>query len=145
MAKLPDIAKAVVDELEAGDFSIKFAVKRGVFGVFEVEKVDGYRVGVWLGQRSLRPGARCGVRDRLHGVVITIQAKIDLAQVVEQADRILELAEEIEDHLADKAMAGCTPVTPDASILDDAQFLMDAIQRQSVYHHVIPLAYREIR
>jgi hypothetical protein len=100
----PEIAAALVADLNAATFSRPVAAVRAVLPIYELGEMDDLHVTVVLTGRSLAPASRSQLQIE-HRLDIAVQQRL-ASDNPTACDGLLALVGEIADHLSGHRLAG---------------------------------------
>jgi hypothetical protein len=141
VAKIADIADAVVTRLNAGSYGASFTAARAYVPTFKLEDLATLRVSVVIKDWSGTPVAR-RLQDNRHTIDIGVQQRIDPADTA-AVDALLTLCEAIvDDFLGDTRLDSLTEVISAAIA---PVYVPDHMTTDRVFTSVITLTVRETR
>jgi len=136
-----DIADAVTQYLNVGQYSFQFEAARMNFPYLENQDTDVILVSVLLGVKRAELFSRREFQYK-HTIYILIQKKVpaDKSHELTIVDELLSLKEEIELSLEWETMAGHTVIGYDESN-DNLPFNMDLLKDASIFGTLIGMEY----
>ena len=137
MSTLVDIADAVVASLNGGSFSQAFTAERLYRPTFSLDDLTGLKVSVVPKGVTIAAASRTSSSFDL-AVDIGIQKKIGGESEI---DALLDLAEQIGDHLRTNALAG-VPEAVFVSIEHDPVIAAEHLDEQRTLTSVLTAIYR---
>lgn len=139
MSTLVDIADAVVTCLNAGTFSQAFTAERLYQPAFDLAEMDTLHVSVVPKSMTVESAARDGTFHDC-AVDIGIQKKVD-PEAPEQIDALMDLVEEISDHLKMRRLEGL-PGVMWLSIQNEPVLAREHLEQMRQFTSVLTVVYR---
>ncbi len=142
MSVIVNIAEAVKDELNAGEFSQGFTAERHYAPSFELSEMAALHVTVVPKGVSINPASR-GLIQHDYQVDVAVQKRFDEGDNVE-LDPLMTLVEEIADFFRRRRLAG----QPNAACVRIENFPIYAAEHMAQYRQftsLITLTFRVMR
>lgn len=137
-----DIATAVAEQLNAGDFSAEFTAERLLMPDFELSELSELKVSVVPRALEFSPFSRQHTQYE-YSVDIGIQKKID-TDIETELPALLALVEEIVTYLRKRKLA----LVPEAAWLktvNDPVYSREHLSYQRTFTSVVTITYRTVK
>lgn len=139
MSTVVDIADAVVASLNAGTFNQTFTAERLYQPTFDLSEMNTLHVSVVPRSRNSQMAARDSTFEEC-AIDIGIQKKVD-PDDPDQIDALMDLVEEISDHLKMRRLA-TTPAAAWLSIENEPVLAREHLEQMRQFTSVLTVTYR---
>lgn len=138
MSTLVDIADAVVTCLNAGTFSQAFTAERLYQPAFDLAEMDTLHVSVVPKSMAIENAARDGT---FHDCAVDIGIQKKVSDDPAQIDALMDLVEEISDHLKMRRLEGL-PGVMWLSIQNEPVLAREHLEQMRQFTSVLTVVYR---
>lgn len=138
MSTMIQLADAIVASLNAGSFGQRFQAERHYQPVVELQQLQQLKVTVVPKSVSISAASR---QDSFFDCAVDIGVQRKISDDPEVLDGLMQLVEEIADHLRFKRLDGF-PAAAWLSIENDPIFAPDHLEKERVFTSVLTVTYR---